>query len=111
MPIFSRKSCVRRSGGVSTSKFPPGSPRASAQRVRLFLGLLLWQVAQPQPALAQFVGFSAQDGAVFEEVTVASGQFEEVCGKVIGPVVGDDAVEGFGELQQRDGEGALLRSG
>ena len=30
MPIFSRSSCVRKSGGVSISKFPSGRPSTSA---------------------------------------------------------------------------------
>src|SRR6185295_7239747 len=49
MPIRSLSSWVRRSGGVSTRRLPPGSPSTSPQRVRLFRGLPLVQVAQPHP--------------------------------------------------------------
>ena len=49
MPIFSRSNWVRKSGGVSISKFPSGKPNTSEQRVRLFFGFVLVQVEQPQP--------------------------------------------------------------
>ena len=49
MPIFSRSSCVRKSGGESISKLPSGKPSTRAQRVRLFFGFSLVQIAQPQP--------------------------------------------------------------
>jgi hypothetical protein len=49
MPIFSRNSCCRRSGGVSINKFPSGNPIANPQRVRLFFGSSLVQTGQSQP--------------------------------------------------------------
>lgn len=49
MPTFSRNSWVRRSGGVSTNRFPSGSPRTNPQRVRLLRGSVLVHVSQPHP--------------------------------------------------------------
>ena len=49
MPIFSRNNCVRKSGDVSISKFPAGSPKMALARSRWFRGLVLRQTAQPQP--------------------------------------------------------------
>ena len=76
-----------------------------AEQVQAALDRAGRQVAQQQPAGAQLVGFGLQHGAVFEEVAVAAGQLEQVGREVVRPVVGDDAVERFGELQQRDAPG------
>ena len=64
-----------------------------------------------EAAGAEGVGFGLEHGAVLEELAVAAGQLEEIGGEVVGAVVGDDAVEGFGELEQGEGEGAFLGRG
>ena len=87
----------------STTSMPSRfSPRSSVRAVR----------SHSSSRLVRSSSVSAlQHRAVLEEIAVARGQFEQVGREVVRPIVGDDAVEGFGELKQRDGEGALLRRG
>ena len=87
----------------STTSMPSRlRPRLSVRAVR----------SQSSRRLVRSSSVSAlQHGAVLEEVAVAAGQLEEVGREVVRAVVGDDAVEGFGELEQGDGEGAFVRGG
>ena len=57
------------------------------------------EVAEGEAAGAEVVGLRFDHRAVFEELAVAAGEFEEVGGEVVRAIVGDDAVEGFGELE------------
>ena len=50
-------------------------------------------------------------GQFSKNVAVAARQFEEIGREVVRAIVGDDAVEGFGELEQREGERPLVRGG
>ena len=78
-----------------------------AQQVEALLERAGGEVAEQQAAGAQGVGFGLQHGAVFEERGVFARQVEEVVGEVVGAVVGDDAVQGFAELEDGDGERAF----
>src|SRR5205823_1902174 len=49
MPTRSRRSCCRRSGGVSMSRLPSGKPTSAAHRVRLSRGSVLAQTSHGQP--------------------------------------------------------------
>ena len=62
------------------------------------------QIAQQQPALAKLVGLGLQDRALLEEGRIAVGQLEQVGGQLVGAIVGDGQLEGFGEPQQLEPE-------
>src|SRR5205814_9397948 len=65
------------------------------------------EFAEEKTAGFKRVGFSAEDGAVFEESGIGFGEVEEASGQVVRHGFGFDLGEGFWEAKELEGEGPL----
>src|SRR5690242_9891741 len=102
----------RRSGQINSSTLclHPLN-RFDAEEVEAAFDRAGREVAKLQPARAEFRRFCLENWAVLEERAVVRSELVEIGCEVVGPIVGGDAVERFGELEKNESQCPLLRSG